>query len=125
MALPLSVVERIETVALKDVEYAGGKPLLQYRGELLPLLDAGGVLQELEAADGDGFSTVLICGGRAGETGGARRMGMVVRRVVDVASGALLDRDVRVCEERLAMVNDRLTVVHEAFAVDAGWRSVA
>ena len=47
MALPLSVVERIETVALRDVEYAGGKPLLQYRGELLPLLDAGGVLREL------------------------------------------------------------------------------
>ena len=33
-----------------QIEYAGGRPLLQYRGELLPLRDEGDVLPELEAA---------------------------------------------------------------------------
>ena len=140
MALPLSAVERIETVALREVEYAGGKPLLQYRGELLPLMDRGGVLEELRAEAGEeAWATVLICeraaSADAGASGsgdrrqnraaGPRRMGMVVRRVVDVAAGSLMEQDARVCEERLAMVNERLTVVHETFAGAAQWRDVA
>ena len=43
-ALPLDVVERIESVPLERIEYAGGRMMLQYRGELLPLEDEGGVL---------------------------------------------------------------------------------
>ena len=42
-ALPLEMVERIESVSLERIEYAGGRPLLQYRGELLPLKDHGEV----------------------------------------------------------------------------------
>ncbi len=143
MALPLSAVERIETVALHQVEYAGGRPLLQYRGELLPLVDAGGVLRELmESGNEEASATVLICdraSDRAGDRAADRtldrsgpavkaftqRLGMVVRRVVDVATGELMDRDVQICDERLAMVNDRLTVVHEAFAHSDRWRNVA
>src|SRR5271155_4800856 len=49
-ALPLDVVERIESVPLAQIEYAGGRPLLQYRGELLPLKDEGNVLADLDAA---------------------------------------------------------------------------
>jgi two-component system chemotaxis sensor kinase CheA len=119
MALPLSVVVRIESVPFKDVEYAGGRPLLQYRGELLPLEDRGGVLRETGSGPGSGMATVLICqrpdsleaaGGSAGQ-----RMGMVVRRVVEVAGGDLVDFNAELCTDRLAMVNDRLTVVQEAF----------
>lgn len=134
MALPLSAVERIETVALRDVEYAGGRPLLQYRGELLPLMDAGGVLRELmESGVEEAWATVLICERPALPRDGApatlkevtQRLGMVVRQVVDVANGELMDHDVRVCAERLAMVHERLTVVHEAFAPAERWREVA
>ena len=68
------------------------RPLLQYRGELLPLEDEGGVLT---GAGGTGRSgertvTVLICGERAdGRTRGAR-VGVVVRQVLDVATGDVL-----------------------------------
>lgn len=123
LALPLSVVVRIESVALKDVEYAGDRPLLQYRGDLLPLEDRGGVLRDLEAVDPDGTATVLICQG-PGAGRAARRMGMVVRRVVEVATGDLMQADATICAERLAMVNERLTVVHEAFP-SMGLRDVA
>jgi two-component system chemotaxis sensor kinase CheA len=123
MALPLSVVVRIESVCLKDVEWAGDRALLQYRGELLPLEDRGGVLRELKADDPEATATVLICQ-KAGRTSD-KRMGMVVRRVVEVATGDLMEHNAEICTERLAMVNERLTVVHEAFAGREGLREVA
>ncbi len=129
MALPLGAVERIETVPVREVEYAGGRALLQYRGELLPLMDSGGMLRAaVESGVEEATVTVLICGQARGGQGRAR-LGMVVREVLDVASGELMERDVRVCAERLVMVNERLTVVHEAFCADEGesepWRKVA
>jgi len=126
LALPLSVVVRIESVAMKDVEYVGGRPLLQYRGELLPLEDRGGVLRELAGMGADATATVLICQGPGGAGRvAARRMGMVVRRVVEVANGDLMESNAEICAERLAMVNERLTVVHEAFPGGERLRDVA
>ncbi len=127
MALPLSVVVRIESVSLKNVEWAGDRPLLQYRGELLPLEDRGGVLRELKVDEPEFAATVLICqkAGRDTHRGQDRRMGMVVRRVVEVATGDLMEHNAEICTERLAMVNERLTVVHEAFAGRERLREVA
>jgi two-component system chemotaxis sensor kinase CheA len=130
MAMPLSAVERIETVQVSEVEYAGGRAMLQYRGELLPLEDEGGLLWELggvrelrdaaAAPSGTGAArsadgvTVLIClRAGAAET---RRVGMVVRRVLDVTSGALLEKDAAMGDERLAMVKERVTAVHRGYA---------
>jgi len=123
LALPLSVVVRIESVALKQVEYAGDQALLQYRGELLPLEDRGGVLRELDTKS---TATVLICQSQCGAGRGAgRRIGMVVRRVVEVANGDLMEANAEICSERLAMVNERLTVVHEVFSGGERLRDVA
>jgi two-component system chemotaxis sensor kinase CheA len=134
----MSEVERIEAVAAREIEFAGGRPVLQCRGELLPLEDEGGVLQELGLVrecgterggvpapgmwvpeswadagagfDGERELTVMICL-RAG-AGGVRRVGMVVRRVLDVSAGTLLREDEMVCPGRVAMVKDRVTTVH-------------
>src|SRR6185437_7885856 len=92
-ALPLDVVERIESVPLTQIEYAGGRALLQYRNELLPLRDDGNLLAEMEGEGLQGdeaLVTVLICT-HAG-SGGRHRIGMVVRRVLDVSTGRMLDR---------------------------------
>ena len=110
-ALPLRAVERIESVAAHQVEYAGKRALLRYRGELLALEDAGSVLSE---ADSEATLTVLICVKPSGN-GRDQRFGIVVRSVLDVAQGELLNGTARVCPERLALVHDRLTVVHEPF----------
>src|SRR5258707_12314607 len=64
-ALPLDMVERIESVSLERIEYAGGRPMLQYRGELLPLKGQGNVLPDLDVMrqGGEGvMRTALICG---------------------------------------------------------------
>ncbi|MBB5344008.1 two-component system chemotaxis sensor kinase CheA [Edaphobacter lichenicola] len=129
-ALPLDVVERIESVPLGQIEYAGGRPLLQYRGELLPLRDEGNVLMELESARQAGeevMVTVLICGDAS--VGGAQRGGMVVRQVLDVSTGTLIDQGEASHEMgmELALVKEKLTQVHREFGVKAkaAWQEVA
>jgi two-component system chemotaxis sensor kinase CheA len=120
VAVPLGDVERIESVCVGQVEYASGRPLLQYRGALLPLEDASGLLNEVADAVETTEITVLICM-RASARGGRERIGMVVRRVVDVASGSMFADEARVFDtgpgnERMALVKERLTVVHGAWA---------
>ena len=127
-ALPLDVVERIESVPLTQIEYAGGRPLLQYRGELLPLRDEGRVLMELEAQQEGGedvTATVLIC--RSSGKGAVRRTGMVVRKVLDVSGGTLLEKDDATGELELALVKEKLTTIHREFDAKSApeWKEVA
>ncbi|RSL15262.1 two-component system chemotaxis sensor kinase CheA [Edaphobacter aggregans] len=127
-ALPLDVVERIESVPLSQIEYAGGRPLLQYRGELLPLRDEGRVLAELEAEQERGEEatvTVLIC--RNSRKSAVRRTGMVVRRVLDVSGGTLLEKDDATGEMELALVKEKLTTIHREFEAKSApeWKEVA
>jgi two-component system chemotaxis sensor kinase CheA len=126
-ALPLGVVERIESVPLNRIEYANGRPLLQYRGELLQLRDEGRVLDEIEIAgqqDKDASATVLICGDPQTRS---TRMGIVVRRVLDVSNGTLLEKDAAAGEIDLALVKERLTTIFRGFGAGQGkdWREVA
>ena len=127
-ALPLSVVERIESVPIRQIEYAGGRAMLQYRGELLPLRDEGNVLVEMEAEHArgeDAVATVLICGAPGGER--KLRFGMVVRKVLDVSAGTLLEGDKAVDGIQLALVKEKVTVVQREFEMStkAAWREVA
>jgi len=124
------MVERIESVSLDRIEYAGGRPLMQYRGELLPLKDLGDVLPDLEAARQRGEevpATVLICGDAG--LGGEQRMGVVVRHVLDVSRGTLLERDAgsNGLGVELALVKEKLTVVRREFGAKAmaAWQEVA
>jgi len=126
-AMPLSAVERIESVPLSAIEYAGGRPVLQYRGELIPLEDEGEVLSERiphvgtatdHVANHDGeTATVLIC--LRPEAQRTRRVGLVVRSVLDVSAGTLLAANATVCDEQLALVKERVTTLHRGFAQQA------
>jgi two-component system chemotaxis sensor kinase CheA len=129
-AFPLNMVERIESVPLERIEYAGGQPMLQYRGDLLALKDEGNVLPELEAArqqKEEVPATVLICGDAG--SGAERRVGIVVRQVLDVSTGTPLEGDALSKETgmELALVKDKLTLVRRGFgAKTAGtWQEVA
>jgi two-component system, chemotaxis family, sensor kinase CheA len=126
MAIPLSQVERIEFVPMSEVEFAGGRALLQYRGEVLALEDEGGVLgsmggsgQGAASESGTQAATVLVCrrmGAHGAGTREMRRVGVVVRRVLDITAGTLLAEDAWEFGGQLAMVRDRVTTVHRDFA---------
>jgi two-component system chemotaxis sensor kinase CheA len=124
-ALPLSIVERIESVPMRQIEYAGGRAMLQYRGELLPLRDEGKVLVEMEAALEDAVVTVLICGCASGDR--RLRFGMVVRKVLDVTEGKLLEGDNAVSGMDLALVKEKVTVVQleSGLSRTTAWKEVA
>jgi two-component system, chemotaxis family, sensor kinase CheA len=128
-ALPLDMVERIESVSLDRIEYAGGRPMLQYRGELLPLRDEGHVLPDLEAERQTGqemVATVLICDDPIYD--GVHRIGVVVRQVLDVSPGTLLERNAMGEGKgmELALVKEKLTIVHRGFgAKSREWQEVA
>jgi two-component system chemotaxis sensor kinase CheA len=85
-AVPLSDVIRIEQLPLKRIEYVGSRPVLNFEGQLLPVEDAGGVLdaalgnpQEQDASDQK--LIVVVC------REGNRQVGIVVSHVLDVAAG--------------------------------------
>jgi len=73
------------------------------------------------------LATVLICGdaGRGGE----QRVGMVVRQVLDVSTGTLLERDAvsDAAGMELALVKEKLTLVQRRFGAKAAteWQEVA
>jgi two-component system chemotaxis sensor kinase CheA len=114
-------------VPMSRIEYAGGRPLLQYRGELLPLKDRGGVLADLEAEGGENGGEMLVTVLIYGDTDRrGQRSGMVVRRVLDVSDGTLLGGDT-IDGMDLALVKERVTMVHrESGAQSAStWQEVA
>jgi two-component system chemotaxis sensor kinase CheA len=135
MAMPLSLVERIESVPVSEVEFAGGRAVLQYRGEVLPLEDEGDVLGSIGATS-DGIraptperpiadkssaasentqaAAIVLIFLRAGSHG-MIRTAMVVRQVLDITAGTLLAEDAAGFSGQLAMVGDRVTTVHRDF----------
>jgi two-component system chemotaxis sensor kinase CheA len=88
-ALPLEIVDRIETVPYDRIEYAGESPVLQYLGGILPLVDEDGLLDELakkspeEAAQT--LVNILVC------HQDDWKVGLVVCEVLDVTRGELLE----------------------------------
>jgi two-component system chemotaxis sensor kinase CheA len=59
--------------------------------------------------------------------GGVQRGGMIVRQVLDVSNGTLIERDVATDGLELALVKEKLTLVHREFGVKAkaAWQEVA
>ena len=64
------------------------------------------------------MATIVICL-RPG-AGAPRRVGMVVRRVLDVSPGTLLPEDPELCSAQIAMVKDRVTTMHRVIAAHPG-----
>jgi len=63
MAIPLSRVARLEELPCRHVERIGHELVVQYRGEIMPLLDLSQLL-------GEGASTSRIGSARTGDDGG-------------------------------------------------------
>jgi two-component system chemotaxis sensor kinase CheA len=102
MAIPLAMVARLEEFPRSAVERAGGHPVVQYRGEILPLIRIAQALRRLRGgnghsgrraglgsvvtAAGDGNLQVVVCGTEG------RRIGLVVGRILDIVEETIITR---------------------------------
>jgi two-component system chemotaxis sensor kinase CheA len=86
LAVPLEEVSRLETIDVNDIESGGQHQVLQYRGEILPLLRTAELLPErrarmrndvVEKAEPKTLTVVVL--GKPGRT-----LGLVVEDVLDV-----------------------------------------
>jgi two-component system chemotaxis sensor kinase CheA len=75
-AVPLSLVTRLETVEAGRIEWLGGRPVIQYRGRLMPLVpaDAGMAIRR------EGGQDLLVF------SAGERPIGLLVDAIVDIVS---------------------------------------
>ncbi|OUT58204.1 MAG: hypothetical protein CBB71_14325 [Rhodopirellula sp. TMED11] len=81
-AIRLSSVARLEEFPVQNVEHAGSKSVVQYRGEILPLIDlTGGPLHcaPMDDEDDSVISTVVF-------SQGDQNVGVVVGKIVDIVA---------------------------------------
>jgi two-component system chemotaxis sensor kinase CheA len=80
LAVPLSLVARLEEISLSKIEHAGGKRVVQYRGRILPLASLAPILDP-GAADtaslNDPAQVVVF-------NNGERSIGIIVDQIVDI-----------------------------------------
>jgi two-component system chemotaxis sensor kinase CheA len=81
MAIPLSMVARLEEFSRTDIEYSGGKPVIRYRGQILPLIDvANHLASETSAQTEDGAMQVVVYSEKD------RSVGLIVGKIDDIVS---------------------------------------
>jgi two-component system, chemotaxis family, sensor kinase CheA len=73
-AVPLSLITRLEEIDTARVEMSDGRPMIQYRDRLMPLVEVGGA--RLRSS---GRQPILVF------TDGARAMGLVIDEIIDIA----------------------------------------
>ncbi len=86
-AVPLSLVTRLEEIDCRNIEISGGRHLVQYRDQLMPLL-------RIDTETGlkkEGAQPILVFSDRG------RSMGLVVDEIVDIVEDRL---DIEVASER-------------------------
>ena len=83
VAIPTSLVARLEEISPSDIENADGQQMIQYRGQILPLIRMADVLGVTSAADPERPLQLVIY--REGE----QSVGLVVDRIADIVESSL------------------------------------
>jgi two-component system chemotaxis sensor kinase CheA len=77
MAIPLSSVSRLEEIPAHTVEHSGESAVVQYRGQIMPLVRVSSALQRADAGETDMLQVIVY-------TEGGRYIGLVVDEIVDI-----------------------------------------
>ena len=78
MAMDLSLVARLEEFKSEMVERAGDRHVVQYRGQIMPLISVSDYLQLASATEGADSMQVVVY------SEGGRSVGLVVDRILDI-----------------------------------------
>ncbi|WP_029030510.1 hybrid sensor histidine kinase/response regulator [Salinarimonas rosea] len=90
-AVPLSLVTRLEEIDASKIEWVGGRPLIQYRGKLMPLVPADPSIQ----IKSEGTQALVVF------SDGDRTMGLAVDEIVDIVDDVL---DIELADDRSDLV---------------------
>ena len=90
-AVPLSLVTRLEEIECDKVEWLGGRPLIQYRGRLMPLVPADPAI----TIRSEGTQALVVF------SDGERAMGLVVDEIVDLVEERL---DIEIAADRSDLI---------------------
>jgi two-component system chemotaxis sensor kinase CheA len=90
-AVPLSLVTRLEEIEASTIEWSSGRPVIQYRGRLMPLVSCD---EEL-AIKRQGMQSLLVF------SDGEVSMGLAVAEIVDIVEDKL---DIELLAERSDLV---------------------
>jgi two-component system chemotaxis sensor kinase CheA len=86
VAIPLDTVTRLEEFPRDRIEHAGSREVVQYRGQILPLVRLSHLLGAYsEETEGDTVSVVVY-------SEGGRSVALVVDRIVDIAENSTTAR---------------------------------
>lgn len=112
-AVPLADVIRIEQLPLSRIEYVGYRAVLNFDGQLLPVEDAGGLLNT-EGGNSEQPIIVVVC------REGSRHVGIAVSHVLDVASGKkLIEAGSEQRADGVTLLKNRVTSIVDLGAVTA------
>jgi len=80
IAVPLSLVARLEEFPQAKIEHAGGRRVVQYRGRILPLTSLGAILEEgaADTAGNQDPAQAIVF------TDGDRTIGLLVDQILDI-----------------------------------------
>ncbi|HVJ05939.1 MAG TPA: chemotaxis protein CheW [Candidatus Saccharimonadales bacterium] len=78
LAVPLSMVSRLEEFDSKSIERSGNRQVVQYRGEIMPLVSIADALQMANPAAREGSLQVVV------HTAGGSSVGLIVDEILDI-----------------------------------------
>jgi two-component system chemotaxis sensor kinase CheA len=106
-AVPLSLVTRLEEVDSRKIELSNGRHMVQYRGQLMPLVPINGEVR----IKGEGAQPLVVF------SDSGRSMGLVVDEIVDIVEDKL---DIAVASERPGVLGSALIKGRATEIIDVG-----
>jgi two-component system chemotaxis sensor kinase CheA len=106
-AVLLSLITRLEEIDARTIEQSSGRPLVQYRGQLMPLVPAGDDVRLKR--EGDQPLLVVSDAGRS--------MGLVVDEIVDIVEERL---DIELASERPGVLGSAVIKGQATEVIDLG-----
>jgi two-component system, chemotaxis family, sensor kinase CheA len=106
-AVPLALIARLEEVDAKTIEYGDGRPVVQYRGRLMPLI----TIDKSYEAKREGRQPVLVF------ADGVRSMGLMVDEIVDIVEERL---KIELAADRPGYVGSAIVAGKSTDIIDTG-----
>jgi two-component system, chemotaxis family, sensor kinase CheA len=106
-AVPLALITRLEEVDARKIELSNGRHMVQYRGQLMPLVS----MDESVRVKGEGAQPLLVF------SDGSRSMALVVDEIVDIVEERL---DIQVGSENSGVLGSAIIKGQATEIIDVG-----